>query len=59
IADERILRLVTKWLNAGVLEDGQWSDSGEGTPQGGLCSAMHKPPYAQCWVMRSAARSGW
>ena len=24
-----------KWLNAGVLEDGQWSDSGEGTPQGG------------------------
>ena len=35
IADERVLRLVTKWLNAGVLEDGQWSDSGEGTPQGG------------------------
>jgi group II intron reverse transcriptase/maturase len=34
IADERVLRLVTKWLNAGVLEDGQWSDSGEGTPQG-------------------------
>jgi len=38
IADERILRLVTKWLNAGVLEDGQWSDSGEGTPQGGSLS---------------------
>ena len=35
IADERILRLVIKWLNAGVLEDGQLSDSGEGTPQGG------------------------
>jgi group II intron reverse transcriptase/maturase len=40
IADERILRLVTKWLNAGVLEDGQWSDSGEGTPQGGSLSPM-------------------
>jgi len=35
IADERVLRLVTKWLNAGVIEDGQWSDSGEGTQQGG------------------------
>jgi RNA-directed DNA polymerase len=34
IADERVLRLVTKWLNAGVIEDGQWSDSGEGTQQG-------------------------
>jgi group II intron reverse transcriptase/maturase len=40
IADERVLRLVIKWLNAGVLEDGQWSDSGEGTPQGGSLSPM-------------------
>lgn len=40
IADERVLRLVMKWLNAGVLEDGQWSDSGEGTPQGGSLSPM-------------------
>ena len=40
VADERVLRLVMKWLNAGVLEDGQWSDSGEGTPQGGSLSPM-------------------
>ena len=40
IADERILRLVMKWLNAGVLEDGQLSDSGEGTPQGGSLSPL-------------------
>ncbi|HXL18945.1 MAG TPA: reverse transcriptase domain-containing protein [Streptosporangiaceae bacterium] len=40
IADERVLRLVSKWLNAGVLEDGQWSDSGEGTPQGGSLSPL-------------------
>ena len=40
IADERILRLVIKWLNAGVLEDGQLSDSGEGTPQGGSLSPL-------------------
>jgi RNA-directed DNA polymerase len=43
IADERILRLVAKWLNAGVLEDGQLSDSGEGTPQG--------VPSRRCWRM--------
>jgi group II intron reverse transcriptase/maturase len=40
IADERVLRLVTKWLNAGVTEDGQWSDSGEGTQQGGSLSPL-------------------
>jgi group II intron reverse transcriptase/maturase len=40
IADERVLRLVMKWLNAGVIEDGQWSDSGEGTPQGGSLSPL-------------------
>jgi len=40
IADERILRLVMKWLNAGVLEDGKLSDSGEGTPQGGSLSPL-------------------
>jgi len=53
IADERVLRLVGKWLAAGVMEDGVWSE-GAGAPQGGLCAASHKPPYAQRWVMRSA-----
>ena len=40
ITNERVLRLVTKWLNAGVLEDGQLSDSGERTPQGGSLSPL-------------------
>jgi RNA-directed DNA polymerase len=40
IVDERVLRLIAKWLNAGVLEDGQWSDSGEGAPQGGSLSPL-------------------
>ena len=40
IADERVLRLVIKWLNAGVLEDGKLSDSGQGTPQGGSLSPL-------------------
>jgi RNA-directed DNA polymerase len=54
IADKRVLRLIRKWLNAGVIEDGNWKETIEGSPQGGLCSALHKPPYEQCWVMRSA-----
>ena len=36
IGDERIIRLVRKWLKAGVLEDGEWSVSEEGTPQGAV-----------------------
>ena len=36
VADQRVLRLIRKWLNAGVLEEGQWSCSEEGTPQGGV-----------------------
>ena len=40
IADKRILRLVIKWLNAGVLEDGQLSDRAKGTPQGGSLSPL-------------------
>ena len=44
IADKRILRLVDKWLAAGVIEDGTWSETPQGSPQGGLCSAEHKPP---------------
>jgi RNA-directed DNA polymerase len=36
--------LVRRWLQAGVLEDGRLTPTGEGTPQGGLCAAEHKPP---------------
>jgi group II intron reverse transcriptase/maturase len=40
IADKRILRLVRKWLTAGVIEDGQWSVSGHGRlPRCGQLSA--------------------
>jgi group II intron reverse transcriptase/maturase len=35
IADRRVLRLIRKWLAAGVIEDGSWSETPEGTPQGG------------------------
>jgi hypothetical protein len=32
VADRRILRLIQKWLKAGVMEDGKWSDTETGTP---------------------------
>ncbi len=40
VGDERIVRLVRKWLEAGVLEDGRWSSSDRGTPQGAVISPL-------------------
>ena len=40
IADRRVVRLIQKWLNAGVLEDGEWRRSEVGTPQGGGISPL-------------------
>jgi RNA-directed DNA polymerase len=40
IADRRILRLIQKWLRAGVSEDGEWSKTEVGTPQGSGISPL-------------------
>ena len=40
IADRRVLRLIQKWLRAGVVEDGSWTASDEGTPQGASASPL-------------------
>jgi group II intron reverse transcriptase/maturase len=40
VADPRILRLVGKFLRAGVSEEGQWSKTEVGTPQGGVISPL-------------------
>ncbi len=40
IRDERIIRLVKDLLKAGVMEDGAWQVSDEGTPQGGIVSPL-------------------
>jgi len=40
IADRRVVRLIQKWLNAGVLVDGKWARSEQGTPQGGGISPL-------------------
>jgi group II intron reverse transcriptase/maturase len=40
IADRRILRLIRKWLRAGVSDDGTWSKTTVGTPQGAVISPL-------------------
>ena len=40
IADRRMLRLIDKWLRAGVLEDGRWWETEQGSPQGAVISPL-------------------
>jgi group II intron reverse transcriptase/maturase len=40
ITDRRILRLIQKWLRAGVSEEGKWSKTEVGTPQGAVISPL-------------------
>src|ERR1700681_4085010 len=40
VGDRRMLRLIQKWLKAGVSEDGQWSETKVGTPQGAVVSPL-------------------
>jgi RNA-directed DNA polymerase len=62
IADRRVLRLIQQWLKAGVIEDGSWSQTPEGTPQGGSASPFLANVYlhyvldwwAQWWRNRHA-----
>jgi RNA-directed DNA polymerase len=62
IADRRVVRLIQKWLNAGVLEDGKHLRVEEGTPQGGSASPLLANVYlhyafdlwAQAWRRKRA-----
>lgn len=62
IGDRRVLRLIRKWLNAGIIEDGSWSDEGKGTPQGASLSPLLANVYlhhvfdlwAKAWRNRHA-----
>jgi RNA-directed DNA polymerase len=62
IADERVLRLIGKWLAAGVMEEGVWSE-GAGTPQGASASPLLANVYLHYvldlwveWWRRNRAR---
>jgi len=62
IADRRVVRLIQKWLHAGVLEDGKRTRAEEGTPQGGSASPLLANVYlhyvfdlwAQAWRRKQA-----
>jgi group II intron reverse transcriptase/maturase len=62
IADQRVVRQLKKWLDAGVLEEGVRMDSGAGVPQGGSISPLLSNVYlhyvfdlwAQHWRQRQA-----
>jgi group II intron reverse transcriptase/maturase len=61
VADPRILRLIQKWLKAGVLEEGKWSEPKTGTPQGSVISPLLANVYLHyafdLWV--NAWRNKW
>jgi RNA-directed DNA polymerase len=40
VGDRRVHRLISLWLKAGVLEEGKWFQSDQGTPQGGIISPL-------------------
>ena len=56
IGDRRVVRLIQKWLNAGVLEDGKRTTSEVGTVQGGSISPLLANIYLHyvfdLWVQR-------
>ncbi len=56
VADKRVLRLIRKWLSAGVIEDGKWSETPEGAPQGASASPLLANVYLHyvfdLWVSR-------
>src|SRR5213082_4193266 len=62
VADRRVVRLIQKWLNAGVLEEGKRIRVEEGTPQGGSASPLLANVYlhyvfdlwAQAWRQKRA-----
>jgi group II intron reverse transcriptase/maturase len=61
IADRRLVRLLMKWLAAGVMEDGKLHATQEGTPQGGVISPLLANIYLHyvldLWVHAKRKRS--
>jgi RNA-directed DNA polymerase len=60
IADKKVLRLCKKWLAAGVLENGKWTESEQGTPQGATISPLLSNVYLHyvfdLWVQQWRTR---
>src|SRR5271165_665296 len=56
VRDGVILRLIGKWLNAGVLEDGVLTTPEHGTPQGGVVTP---PTMLQITLLGASLKRGW
>jgi RNA-directed DNA polymerase len=61
IGDKRLVRLLMKWLNAGVMEDGKLHEVEQGTPQGGVISPLLANVYLHyvldLWVQQWRKRN--
>lgn len=61
IGDSRIVRLIQKWLAAGVLDEGKWGRTETGTPQGATISPLLANVYLHyvfdLWVQQWRGRS--
>jgi len=62
VGDQRIVRLIQKWLSAGVMEDGEWTRSEVGTVQGGSISPLLANIYLHyvfdLWVQQWRQKPG-
>jgi RNA-directed DNA polymerase len=61
IADRSLIRIIRKWLKAGVMEElNHWSPSHEGTPQGGIISPLLGNIYLHfvqdLWIKKVVAK---
>ena len=58
ISDRRVLKLLRQWLAAGVMDEGQWTATRTGTPQGGVISPLLSNIYLhvldRVWQTRCA-----
>jgi hypothetical protein len=59
VADRRILRLIRKWLRAGISEAGEWSKTEVGVPQGSVASPLLSNIYLHYGAADSGCLSCW